>query len=87
MATPDAPALDTAASLNWVPTLCLYGEDETESLCPLLPQPNVLSIALPGGHYQQGHIEMVFRLLRTAISLAETSAGQNQGLRQDSPAR
>jgi type IV secretory pathway VirJ component len=78
-ATPDASALDTAASLNWVPTLCLYGEEETDSLCPLLHQPNVLSIALPGGHYQQGHIGMVFRLLRTAINHAETNTGKMRG--------
>ncbi len=86
-ATPDAPALDTAGKLDWVPTLCLYGEEEAESLCPLLRQPNVLSIALPGGHYQQGHIDMIYRLLRTAISLSERSAGQTRAHHQDLPAQ
>jgi type IV secretory pathway VirJ component len=44
------PALPTAAKLGFVPTLCIQGQRETQSLCPLLRQPGVTRVALPGGH-------------------------------------
>lgn len=47
---PDAPALPTARKLTWVPVLCVRGIEETNSLCPMLSQPNVEHVALPGGH-------------------------------------
>jgi type IV secretory pathway VirJ component len=47
---PDAPALATARQLNWVPALCIHGIEEKTSLCPLLHQANVETVALPGGH-------------------------------------
>jgi len=47
---PDAEALPTARKLDWVPMLCVRGRDETASLCPMLHQPNVEQLALPGGH-------------------------------------
>lgn len=47
---PDADALATARKLDWVPTLCVQGVEETNSLCPLLTQANVERVALPGGH-------------------------------------
>lgn len=46
----DAPALETGRLLTWAPTLCVYGREETDSLCPLLTAPNVHTVALPGGH-------------------------------------
>lgn len=46
----DAPALSTASKLDWVPVLCVRGAEETNSLCPMLKQPNVHEVVLPGGH-------------------------------------
>lgn len=43
-------ALPTAQKLDWVPTLCIYGEQEAHSLCPLLRQANARIVRLPGGH-------------------------------------
>lgn len=48
---PDLPAADTANSIDWVPLLCIAGEGEAHSLCPLLHNPNVTTVALPGGHF------------------------------------
>lgn len=48
--TPTIDALPTARRLTWVPLLCVHGREETGSLCPLLTQPNVQNVALPGGH-------------------------------------
>ncbi len=66
-ARPDAPALPTARALTWVPVLCVHGVEEIESLCPLLSQPNVRSIALPGGHPLDGDVDALHRVLRVAI--------------------
>ncbi|MGU3389885.1 AcvB/VirJ family lysyl-phosphatidylglycerol hydrolase [Sphingomonas sp. M1A8_2b] len=48
--TPTTDALPTARRLTWVPVLCVHGEEETGSLCPLLTHANVWRVALPGGH-------------------------------------
>ncbi|UVO50701.1 virulence factor [Sphingomonas sp. SUN019] len=47
----DGPAAPFARRLDWAPVMCLYGETETESLCPSWNQPNVARIALPGDHF------------------------------------
>lgn len=41
-------------TLDGKQTLCLYGEDETESLCPKLPAGRLSVEALPGGHHFDG---------------------------------
>lgn len=43
-------ALPTARTLDWVPALCVHGAVEENSLCPLLSQPNMKVLTLPGGH-------------------------------------
>ena len=47
----DGPSLPAAKTLDWVPTLCIHGETEPESLCPSWTGKNVTRIALPGGHF------------------------------------
>lgn len=46
----ESDARPTARQLNWVPLLCIYGAQETHSLCPLLRQKNARIVQLPGGH-------------------------------------
>lgn len=48
--TPTIDAMPTAHRLTWTPLLCVQGVEETNSLCPLLKQPNARRVALPGGH-------------------------------------
>lgn len=48
------PILPEARQLRADATLCLYGEDEKESLCPRIPPGHVTSRALPGGHHFDG---------------------------------
>jgi type IV secretory pathway VirJ component len=47
---PDADGLPTAKLLTWAPTVCIYGQREKDSICPLLQQANVTRTVLPGGH-------------------------------------
>lgn len=48
------PILPEVRQLTEGGTLCLYGEDETDSLCPKIPPGHVRAEALPGGHHFDG---------------------------------
>lgn len=48
------PILPDAAKLNAATTLCLYGEGDTDALCPDLPPESVTAEQLPGGHHFNG---------------------------------
>jgi type IV secretory pathway VirJ component len=49
---PDGPALEPLLpGLQGTPVLCLYGQEETASLCPLFPPALGRHVALPGGHH------------------------------------
>ncbi|MEJ7932888.1 AcvB/VirJ family lysyl-phosphatidylglycerol hydrolase [Sphingobium sp. AN558] len=67
---PDAAALPTARQLTWVPVTCIQGAEETDSLCPMLTQPNVHRVALPGGHPMHGDTDAVHAVLAKAIAAA-----------------
>jgi type IV secretory pathway VirJ component len=66
----ESDALPTARQLTWTPLLCVRGQEETSSLCPLLHQGNVQSVALPGGHKMHGDDEAVYRTIRAAMARA-----------------
>ena len=65
---PDAMALPTGRQLTWAPTLCVQGEEETNSLCPMLTQPNVRRVALPGGHMLHHDPDTLYDTLHSAIT-------------------
>ena len=65
---PDLPALQTADELNWVPLLCIHGEDEAHSLCPLLKGRNVQVVTLPGGHFLDGNVDKVIDAILDSIA-------------------
>ncbi|WHU04850.1 AcvB/VirJ family lysyl-phosphatidylglycerol hydrolase [Sphingomonas sp. NIBR02145] len=67
-AKPDAMALPTGRQLTWVPTLCVQGVEETDSLCPKLTQTNVRRIVLPGGHMLHHDPDALFKALHTGIA-------------------
>jgi len=48
--TPDNVATTTADTLDWAPLTCIYGVEETDSLCPLLRVPGARLVGMPGGH-------------------------------------
>jgi type IV secretory pathway VirJ component len=49
--TPDATAITTARRLTWAPLTCIYGVQETDSLCPQLHMAGVRVVGMPGGHF------------------------------------
>ena len=48
---PDSASAATVSAITWAPLTCVYGTQETDSVCPLLRMPNATVIGLPGGHY------------------------------------
>lgn len=50
----DKPIAPEAAKLVAVRTLCLYGQDERDSLCPQLAPAHVQAVPLAGGHHFGG---------------------------------
>ena len=71
---PDAPALPTARQLTWVPTLCVQGIEERDSLCPSLTAPNVHKVALPGGHPLHYDADALYAQLCFAMDRASRAA-------------
>ena len=50
----DKPIAPEAAKLAAVRTLCIYGQDERDSLCPQLAPGHVQAVPLAGGHHFAG---------------------------------
>ena len=48
------PILPEVSRLDAASTLCLYGKDEDDSLCPKVPPGHVQAVVLPGGHHFGG---------------------------------
>ena len=44
-------------------TLCLYGEDDDDALCPSLPAGNAQVIKLPGDHHFKGDYDRLAQTL------------------------
>jgi type IV secretory pathway VirJ component len=65
-----ADALLTAGRLGWTRTVCVYGIEETDSLCPRLKVPNLTRVGLPGGHGLHHDTDALAGVLLTAIARA-----------------
>jgi type IV secretory pathway VirJ component len=62
---PDGHAIDTMRTVSWTPVTCIYGQREIDSLCPLLTDPGVRRIVLPGGHFLNNDPD---RLIATIVA-------------------
>lgn len=67
---PDSQGSATGLKINWVPLICIYGAQETDSLCPDLTQSNAVVIRLPGGHFLNRDPRLLAHVLLTAIARA-----------------
>lgn len=78
---PTAPEMEKPAD---IPMLCIYGEGETDTLCPKLDPQKVHVVKLPGGHHFGGDYQRLAReILATAklppATAAALPAGQTSG--------
>lgn len=48
------PTLPEIAKIKNLPFLCIYGEDDEDSVCPKLKGDSVTAVKLPGGHHFDG---------------------------------
>ncbi|GFM28972.1 AcvB/VirJ family lysyl-phosphatidylglycerol hydrolase [Novosphingobium sp. PY1] len=76
---PDADAIPGARRLTWIPVVCVSGARETTSLCPYMDQPNVVHVKLPGGHYLNGDVDALHRVISDAISSARVASVKARG--------
>jgi type IV secretory pathway VirJ component len=60
------PTLPEVARIGGLTTLCIYGEDETDSLCPRLDPHKVTIVKLKGGHHFDGDYAALARTIMTA---------------------
>lgn len=60
------PTLPEVARIGGMTVLCIYGEDETDSLCPRLDSRKVMIVKLKGGHHFDGDYAALARTIMTA---------------------
>jgi type IV secretory pathway VirJ component len=63
----DKPIAPEAAKLAAVRTLCIYGQDERDSLCPQLAPGHVQAVPLAGGHHFGGEYDALAARILDAI--------------------
>lgn len=71
----DSPVLPEVKKLRGRPMLCLYGEEETDSLCASLEKGLARSVKLKGGHHFDGDYENLANLIIGTI-LADAGVSQ-----------
>lgn len=68
--TPDAIPAPALRTVRWAPIVCIWGVEETDSLCPRLGGTAARVIGLPGGHFLHRDetllVATVVRALRAA---------------------
>ena len=63
----DKPIAPEAAKLAAVRTLCIYGQDERDSLCPQLAPGHVQALPLAGGHHFGGGYDVLAARILDAV--------------------
>jgi type IV secretory pathway VirJ component len=68
VSAPARDALPAAARLGATSTLCVYGAEQSDSLCARLHLPNMARAALPGGHFLHRDSAAVARVLLAGLA-------------------
>ncbi|WP_380783040.1 AcvB/VirJ family lysyl-phosphatidylglycerol hydrolase [Sphingomonas sp. R86520] len=74
--TLDSVGAQTGNQLGWAPFTCIYGVEETDSLCPLLTLPNVRKVGMPGGHNIHHDADGLLAHVLAAIRAVAPGAGR-----------
>lgn len=72
---PDARPLKAMRALDWAPVICIYGEKEKNSLCPLLRGTGARVEGLPGNHYLRRDSKRLIATTLAALRSAVPEAG------------
>jgi type IV secretory pathway VirJ component len=65
------PVLPEARRLDAAKTLCLYGAEDDDALCPQVAPDHARAVRLPGGHHFNGAYEALANLILAALRAAE----------------
>lgn len=65
-----------ADALAWAPLVCIHGEKERDSLCPLLHGGTLQSFALPGGHFLRRDHALLVKTVIGALRPVLADAGR-----------
>ena len=68
---PTAPEMEKPGD---IPMLCIYGEGETDTLCPQLDPQKVHVVKLPGGHHFGGDYERLAKEIMGTAKLQQVAA-------------
>lgn len=66
--TPDANLVSHVKSAGWASLICIYGQRETDSLCPALLGSSARVIELPGGHLLHRDHDKLIATIFNALS-------------------
>ena len=74
--SPHDPAAELA-DIRGLPVLCIYGDEDSEGMCPLIgSRPGTMVIGLPGDHHFNGDYASVMRLIRENFQLTANPIGR-----------
>ncbi len=62
------PIAPEVAKMPPAQTLCIYGEDDDDALCPGLPKGRVQSVKLPGDHHFEGDYEALAKQILQRVN-------------------
>lgn len=65
--TPDADTVARIKQADWAPITCIYGERETDSLCPALLGSDARVVEMPGGHFLGNDHQKLISTIFTAL--------------------
>ena len=65
--TPDSVGATSVNRIDWAPVTCIYGAEETDSLCPDVMLAHATIVRMPGGHFLHHDQAGLFRHLFAAI--------------------
>jgi type IV secretory pathway VirJ component len=71
---PGLPTLPEMQRAGGTPLLCIYGADETDTLCPRLDPARVRLVKLAGGHHFDGDYDRLAREILAAAGVSVASA-------------
>ncbi len=69
------PTLPEVERIQGVPVLCIYGEEETDSLCPMLDARHATLVKLKGGHHFDGDYSALAGAILQAAFAATVLSG------------
>lgn len=63
----DYYVLPEIEKIHSIPVLCMYGDDEKDSICLQLPPDRYKVVSLPGGHHYDGNYDLIVKEIKESM--------------------